>query len=108
MRFEGSGLMHLDGNPHGCKEPTGVPTITHPTPSQCEDVFDYGLHRFHGLSSWLAPSAVCRPIQDCDYLPAFRGTVTLDTRGGRQDHPPLSLPRGKQSLIFRFPVELRA
>ena len=104
MRFEGSGLMPLHGDSHGRKEPTVVPITTHPTPVQCEDVFDHTLHGLYGLSSLPAQFAVDRPIEDFNHLLAFRSMVTMTTRGGQQSHTSLALKLGKQRLIIRSPV----
>jgi hypothetical protein len=104
MCVEGSGLIQLHGGSHGRKEPTLVPMTTHPTPFQCEDVFDHALQRLRGLSALPAQFTVNGLIEDFNHLLAFHGMVMMTTKGGHQGHPSLELKRGEQILILRFPV----
>ena len=80
MGLAGSGLLPLDGNPQGRKEPTGRVMTTHPTALPREDVFHHALHGLPGLTARLAQSTVDRLVPPIDRLLAGIGMVAMVTR----------------------------
>jgi hypothetical protein len=81
MCLEGSGERPRRGNAYGRNAPTVVPMTTPPAAFSGDKVVAQAWPRPYSLASWPAPCAVAGGMEAVPHLLAFRGMVTMTTRG---------------------------